>query len=398
MINNQNPSSEMFSIQKKNKSLPEKEATVPTFREFVSQNLSITKNGYNAALLILQIRMEQDILEFQLSDEARQKQILFEDFKPGSVENNWVKFKRIFRDYLHSELYLPEWLQRSSQQNYSETIGLIRTKIESQFINIAKQACYWQDYFHRDKVFGIQTTNLQEIYSLYPTRFIEKLFQTKLPIKDFDIQFHPSQITIAYKTIFELFTQENFAKSQKNELIEELEKRIKSQTRLRIISELNDISIPGLTDFYRLIKTDLENFKEPKFLLKDIENPKNIFRTICKSFSHSPKIFTNNIDDLLDLVDPNTNKGLVFDIDEKNEELFFLFMDTIMKHAIKNIKTSEVVEKRFTIKGNKIKYFSNRKNRKLDQLMDKLKNDKLKSTLGHQLNQHKYKSPRLDNF
>ena len=37
-------------------------------------------------------------------------------------------------------------------------------------------------------------------------------------------------------------------------------------------------------------------------------------------------------------------------------------------------------------------------NQKLDQLMDKLKNDKLKSTLGHQLNQHKYKSPRLDNF
>ena len=59
----------MFSNQKKNKNLLEKEATVPTFREFISHNLSTTRDSYNSELVLLQIRMEQDIMEMQLSDE-----------------------------------------------------------------------------------------------------------------------------------------------------------------------------------------------------------------------------------------------------------------------------------------------------------------------------------------
>jgi|SRR5690554_2855507 len=137
---------------------------------------------------------------------------------------------------------------------------------------------------------------------------------------------------------------------------------------------------------------------KPKFKLKKTENCLEIFTTICKDFSSAPKLFTYKTSDLLDLVDPKSDKNLVFDIKEENEELFFLFIDTIWKHAILNAKNTEVATSRFTIGGAKINNFSNKKNKKLTSFIVKLKEKKRLEPLKYQLLHHKYKSPFLDNI
>ena len=389
----------MFSNQKKNKNLLEKEATVPTFREFISHNLSTTRDSYNSELVLLQIRMEQDIMEMQLSDENFRDLKLQIKTDPDTLANCWIDFKDIFRNYIHSEINLIDWLKRYCQQHYSETIELIKIKVENQFINIFREAFNWAAYFQSDKIYSLTISNEQDFYFMYTKQYMMKLLACGHTIQDFIFQPKVQISTIAFKTIFSIFTLKNIALTQKRELLEEIQKRITTQKAIKKLSLNSSDVIPGLIEFYEDIKNELEKIVIPKFELhdKEIDLPK--FKAICKDYSRAPKLFTNTIEELLDLVDKNSELGIVFDINKDNEGLFFLFIDTVMVNGVLQKNTTEVIETRFTINGSKINNIANRKHKALKTLLKELNDNKncskARENLKTQLANHKYPNERL---
>ncbi|PWE00031.1 hypothetical protein [Marinilabilia rubra] len=380
---------------KKNTSIP---VSAPTFQDFVLQNIRNSTDRYTAEIVLLQLKIEDDIQLMELESSDFIKHETLNEFDTNFLHENWQKFINLFESYIHTKPDLPEWLQKNCQEHYSETLSLIREKILSQFVNILEISKFWEEYFQNDKIFKLGLRSQSSHAPQFIKEYSDLFFKDNPPIQDFIIQINSKSTVIAFKTIFRLFILEKIIPTRKEELLKEIQRRISTQNEVILQSLNNEEEIPGLIKFYEKVEAQLKQIKIPKFHLHNKEKDFSKFKDICKDFSRAPKLFAYKIEELLDLVDQESEQGLVFDIDPQKKELFYIFIDTIKENAIVNKNTVEVIENRFTIGGSKIKNFTRTKSDSLKVFFTKLKVDSKMNNLKYQLLRHKYLCHFLNNF
>lgn len=376
------------ALNKKNYAL--QPLVTPTFKEFVVRNLNMASGSYNEAICVIQERLEKDIQKIKLIDSDFFEYKILNEFDESFLNKNWMKLIEVFKNYTKSKLHLPDWLKANCLQNYSETVELIKRKIVYQFVNLLKDARNWERHFKSDIIFNRAFTK-EGLYDLsYIEIYVKSFFNCDHTINNFCIHTKPNTTSIAYSTIFEVYPQEKVSPTEKEKLLKEIQKRIGVQKKIKEQTSINQNEIIGLIEFYQRIEDQLKQIVILKFVLLNEKSALEAFKSICKYFLRSPKIFNYTLKQLLDLVDQEHEQGLVFDIDKKDEALFYLFIDTIMKHCIVQIDTTKVIESRFTIGGKKITYTSNKKSRALKKLLRSLTEDSSTEKLKSQLINHKY--------
>lgn len=385
----------MFYHFKKKKNI-QHQASVPTFKEFVFQNIRKSGGSYNAEIVSLQKKIEKDIQLIELENYDFIKHNLLDKFDEKFLHENWHKFIDFYQGYINSELDLPVWLQKNCQEHYSDTIKLIKEKILSQFVSLLKIAKIWEEYFQNDKIFKLGLRDQVSHNRQFIEQYADLFLNDSPPIQEFVIQINSKSTLIAFKTIFRVYKLENIAPTQKKELLKEVQKRINVQNEVISHSIYEGEEIHGLIQFYENTKYQLEQIKIPKFQLHDKEEDLPKFKAICKDFLRAPKLFDYKIGELLDLVDQDSEQGLVFDIEPQKKGLFFFFIDTIMQNGVINKNIPEIIENRFTIGGNKVTDCRNQKSRSIQFFLSKLENGNSAMTnQKFQLMNHKYPNNRL---
>ncbi|WP_430809470.1 MULTISPECIES: hypothetical protein [unclassified Carboxylicivirga] len=353
---------------------------VRTFKEFFYYHNTNNdcQSQYEIASLLTQIRT--DIENINLSCKEIEGQINSPVYlNDDQISTLFCEFKSKLLKNIES-VSLHRWLSLNIQESRKLTIHILESHIIDEFEKILIATHIWITFFFNDKIFkySIVKDNLYELCPIKTAEYGYSFGNSLLRTGYFDglsLYILDNQQTISYQTIFRLHPTDLSHLPYPARVIyrEELIKRIDTQTKVNLSSDIHGMTINNLVDYYEYAQKSIGKLPLPlKFKLKDKEAKKK-FNSISKYFIKNWKIVDCTILEFVKLTEVDSDENQVFNVTKFKKPYFFYFIDILSQECISKHGMISVIKDRFTFDGEPYEY----ENNSLSKMKERSINDNL---------------------